>query len=123
MIRRIDVATIQVRDQDRALEFYRDSLGFEVVSDERFGEGMRWIQVKPPGAETSLTLAHGFAEGTPGGFTGIVFGTDDIEGTHRDLSAKGVRFTEPPTKQEWGMVQAILSDPDGNEFVLVGPPG
>ncbi len=56
-----------------------------------------------------------------GKFTGIVLGADDILPTYQELAARGVKFTEPPTMQPWGM-QALFEDQDGNGFVLVAPP-
>ena len=53
--------------------------------------------------------------------TGLVVATDDVQATYEELSAKGVTFSEPPAKHDWGMVQAIFQDPDGTGFVLVGP--
>ena len=82
----------------------------------------RWLEVKPTGAETALTIAKPYPgqEGVSiGGFTNIVFATDDINATYEDLKAKGVKFIEEPKKQEWGMLQAIFTDLDGNTLVLV----
>jgi catechol 2,3-dioxygenase-like lactoylglutathione lyase family enzyme len=123
MITSVDVVTVHVSDRDKALDFYVGKLGFEKRADSDFGDGMRWVEVAPPGSSTRLTLARGFAEDSGaaiGNFTGVVFGTSDVQATHRELSAKGVTFTEPPAKQDWGMWQAIFSDQDGNRFVLVG---
>ena len=83
---------------------------------------MRWLEVAPPGAQTRIVLTQNFGGESgraPGGFTGFVFTTDDIMATWETLAARGVRFTEPPTRQPWGMMQALFEDPDGNGFVLV----
>jgi lactoylglutathione lyase len=124
VIQYIDVVTVHVSDQDRALDFYVNKLGLEKRADNAFGPGLRWVEVAPPGSRTRITLAKGFADDAGAGigtFTGFVFGTDDVQATYQELSARGVTFTEPPTKQDWGMVQAQFQDPDGNGFVLVGP--
>jgi lactoylglutathione lyase len=81
---------------------------------------MRWIEVAPPGAATSIVLAHGYggwSEEKVGQFTGIGLEADDIEATYRELSGRGVTFTEKPTKQPWGW-QAQFVDKDGNGYVL-----
>lgn len=123
-ITNIGVVTVQVSNQDKALDFYVGKLHFEKRFDETFGEGFRWLTVAPPGAQTQIVLAHGYGTGSTvsGGFTGMVFETDDIHATYRDLSARGVQFTETPTMQPWGMLQAQFVDDDGNHFVLVQRP-
>jgi catechol 2,3-dioxygenase-like lactoylglutathione lyase family enzyme len=126
-ISHISSATVYVSDQDKALDFYVNKLGFEVREDAPFGENpnMRWIEVAPPGAHTVLILAKGYGGWTPesvGNFAGIVLETGDIQATYEELSSRGVKFTEPPTMQEWGMLQALFEDQDGNRFVLVSEP-
>ncbi len=126
-ISRVQTVGVYVRDQQAALEFYRDKLGFEVRQDMPMGGpgSDRWIEVVPPGAETGIVLSTpasmgGFAERV-GTFSGYVLSTDDPQKTYEELSGRGVHFNEPPTAQPWGMMQAIFVDQDGNEFVLVEP--
>jgi catechol 2,3-dioxygenase-like lactoylglutathione lyase family enzyme len=126
MISHISSVTVFVRDQDQALDFYVNKLGFQKTADEPMGDGMRWVTVAPPGAATAIVLAHGYGgydEGRIGQFAGIVFTTGDIQATYQELSGRGVHFTEPPALQPWGMLQAIFDDQDGTHFVLVQPPG
>ena len=119
MISKVQLVSIPVADQDRAKEFYTDKLGFELVNDQQFGEGMRWVQLKPPGAETDVVLftAPG-QEDRIGTFTNVVFGSDDVRATYEVLKERGVEFVEAPTEQPWGAVQAIFKDADGNTLVL-----
>jgi len=121
MIRRVRTVGVNVGDQDRAVEFYVSTLGFELRSDEPMGPpgSPRWIEVAPPGAETALVLF------TPPGneaqirtFTGYVLAYPDLAATHRALTAAGVTFTDEPTEQPWGR-WAQFQDPDGNGFGLV----
>lgn len=122
MINKINLAGVWVSDQDRAYNFFVNKVGFEVQSDVTMPNGYRWLEVKPPGAETALTLAKpypGQQDANIGTFANVVFSTDDIQTTYKELAAKGVEFTEKPTKQEWGGIQALFTDPDGNTFVLV----
>ena len=126
-INHISSATIYVSDQDKAVDFYVNKLGFEVREDAPFGENpnMRWIEVAPPGAHTVLILAKGYGGWTPesvGKFAGIVLESSDIQATYEELSSRGVKFTEPPTMQGWGMLQAIFEDQDGNRLVLIAEP-
>ena len=123
-ISRVRSATIHVSDQDKALDFYVNILGFEKRQDERFGLDFRWLTVAPPGEQTELVLAHGYGAWElerVGKFTGIVLGADDIQATYETLKAEGVQFIEAPAAQAWGMMQAIFADADGNQYVLVGP--
>src|SRR3954447_19107702 len=88
---KIGVVVIPVTDQDRAIEFYVDTLGFETRADVPFGNGYRWVEVAPPGGETTIALAPP-PEGMPtGGMqTGIGLHTDDIDGLHAQLGEAGV---------------------------------
>ena len=115
----INVCSVMVDDQDKALAFYTTALGFNIATDQPMGPGQqRWIELRIPGAETRVVLftADGH-EDRIGTFQGISFVTDDVAKTHAELVKKGVEFSEGPTKQEWG-TYAIFKDLDGNQFVL-----
>jgi predicted enzyme related to lactoylglutathione lyase len=118
MINDIKIVSIPVGDQDRALAFYTEKLGFAVTTDQAFGGGKRWIELEVPGASSKVVLfTPDGQEERIGTFSNIVFGTGDIQKTYEELSARGVEFAAPPSKQPWGtFVQ--FSDPDGNSFVL-----
>jgi len=118
MIKGIKFASIPVTDQDRALAFYTEKLGFTVFTDQPFDEKQRWIELRIPGAETHLVLftADGH-EDRIGSFQGISFVTDDVNASYKELSARGVELSGPPKSQEWGSY-VIFKDPDGNAFVL-----
>jgi predicted enzyme related to lactoylglutathione lyase len=102
MIKGIKFASIPVRDQDRALAFWRDQVGLAVATDQRMGT-QRWIELRIPGADTRLVLftpdGH---ENRIGADQNVVFWTHDVEKTWKALSAKGVTFTGPPKKEPWG---------------------
>lgn len=118
MIRRIKFMTIPVRDQDRALDFYVNKLGFTLVTDQPMGPGQRWVEVRPTKGETGIALfTPPGQEDRVGAFTGASWECDDVEKTYRELSANGVEFAKPPEKQPWG-VMAIMKDSEGNEIVL-----
>ena len=103
MIKAIKFASIPVSDQDRALAFYTSKLGFRILTDQQFNEKQRWIELSIPGAETGVVLftpdGHQDRIGT---FSAISFQCDDVQRTYDELSARGVEFTAPPTKQPWG---------------------
>jgi uncharacterized glyoxalase superfamily protein PhnB len=122
---RIASATICVNNQDAALDFYTNKLGFEKREDAPFGldSTQRWIEVGPPDDDTVLVLAKGYGGCSPsriGQFSGIVLETDDIKATYEEWKSRGVRFTETPARQAYGMMQAQFEDQDGNVIVLVG---
>ena len=116
--------TVLVRDQEQALHFYVNILGFEKIADDSFGPGMRWLVVAPKGqTQPQIVLNKAFdpeMETRIGKLSGWVFHTDDCQATYADLETKGVKFTEKPTLHVWG-VQALFEDPYGNQFVLLQP--
>jgi len=95
MIKGIKFASIPVRDQDRALEFYTTKLGFRIVTDAPFDGKQRWIELGVPRADTRLVLftAPG-QEQMIGGFMNVTFMADDVEATAKELKARGVEFVQ-----------------------------
>ena len=120
MISRIHSTTVIVTDQDRALDFFVNTLGFEKTADMPMGPEMRWVTVRPTGASTELALGTPgwFAGRTPGGPTGISVISTDIDADHAALTAKGVRFKGPVEMMPWGAKATWFFDPDGNEYFL-----
>lgn len=118
MIRGIKFISIPVRDQDAALKFYTDALGFKVVTDQPFNDQQRWIELMIPGADTGLALftppGH---EERIGDFQPISFWCDDVFATAKALKQKGVAFEQDPRNEHWGS-SAIFKDSDDNKFVL-----
>ena len=122
MIARIHSATIAVSDQDAALDFYVNTLGWEKALDNPMGPDMRFLSVVPRGAETQLVLGHTswFNDEHPvPAKSGISLITPDIDATYATLTERGVKFKEPVAVMPWGQKAAWFFDPDGNEFFLV----
>ena len=118
MIRGIKFVSIPVRDQDVALKFYTEALGFKVETDQPFTEKQRWIELLVPGADTGLALFT--PEGHQrriGEFQSIAFWCDDVFATAKVLKSKGVTFAQEPKVMDWG-TSAVFKDPDGNQFAL-----
>ncbi len=117
MIRGLKIVSIPVTDQDVALKFYTEKLGFKVATDQPFGK-QRWIELTIPGADTSLALftpdGH---EDRIGGFQPMTFWCDDVFATAKALESRGVELTRQPVKEVWGTM-AMFKDPDGNQFVF-----
>jgi catechol 2,3-dioxygenase-like lactoylglutathione lyase family enzyme len=120
MITRIHSATVIVADQDRALEFYVNTLGWEKRQDAQVGPGYRFLTVAPAGGDAELVLnpPHTSDRG-PGGDTGVTLMVSDIDATYADLVAKGVNFTKPVETMPWGTKATWLQDPDGNTFFFI----
>jgi catechol 2,3-dioxygenase-like lactoylglutathione lyase family enzyme len=135
MIRKMSHATIFVNNQNEALEFYRDKLGFKVHTDAMVGPDFRWltmcthdqpdfefILLEPkPGMlmdeETSTKLREILAKGVLGAG---VFVADDCRATYEELKAKGVQFVSEPTQRPYG-IEAVFKDNSGNWFSLTQP--
>jgi predicted enzyme related to lactoylglutathione lyase len=118
MISAIKFVSVPVHDQDRALAFYTNALGFTVATDQPFGETQRWIELKIPGADTRLVLftpdGH---EDRIGGAQPLTFLSANVEATYAELRARGVEFLAGPDTQPWG-TYATFKDSEGNQFVL-----
>ena len=135
MIRRMSHATIFVNNQNEALEFYRDKLGFKVHTDAMVGEDFRWLTMctnddpafeivlmePKPGMlmdeETARKLREIMGKGVLGAG---VFNTDDCRGTYEDLKTKGVQFAAEPAERPYG-IEAVFRDNSGNWFSLTEP--
>lgn len=104
-------------DQDRALAFYTEKLGFRVVTDQPFSDEQRWIELGIPGADTRVVLFRMGESMKPGGQMNVTFWSDDVEGTVRELNSKGVKIVMEPKREAWGTA-AAFQDVDGNSFVL-----
>jgi predicted enzyme related to lactoylglutathione lyase len=118
MIKRIKFLGIPVRDQDRALRFYTEKLGFQVLTDQAFSEKQRWLELSIPGAETGIVLfTPDGQEDRIGTFINTSWEVDDIDATYTELQNKGVEFAGPPQKQPWGTF-LMMTDSEGNQIVL-----
>jgi catechol 2,3-dioxygenase-like lactoylglutathione lyase family enzyme len=119
-ISKLGTVVIPVTDQDRAIEFYVGTLGFEKRADVPFGNGYRWVEVAPADAATTIAIVPP-PPGKPTGNveTGIGLHTDDIDAVHADLKAGGVdvddeisRMGDPVPPLFW------FRDPDGNTLMV-----
>jgi catechol 2,3-dioxygenase-like lactoylglutathione lyase family enzyme len=118
---KIGLVVVPVSDQERALRFYVDTLGFEKRVDTPFGNGYRWVEVAPPGATTTIAIVPP-PPGKPTGNveTGIALTSDDIDGDHALMHERGVdadaevsRMGDPVPPLFW------FRDPDGNTLMVV----
>ena len=117
MIRGVKFVSIPVADQDRALAFYMEVLGFRLLTDQPFNEKQRWVELGIPGAETRVVLFRFGDKLQPGGMLNVTLWADDVETTARELQAKGVEFVMEPKRMIYGTT-SIFKDIDGNHLVL-----
>jgi predicted enzyme related to lactoylglutathione lyase len=118
MITHLKFASIPTRDQDAAVTFWTEQVGFRVLTDQPMGPGKRWIELGIPGADTRIVLftPDGHEERIGSFFNGS-FACDDVEYTYKQMKERGVSFDAAPERQPWGTF-AKFRDPDGNTFVL-----
>jgi catechol 2,3-dioxygenase-like lactoylglutathione lyase family enzyme len=117
-ISRVHTVAIPVSDQERALAFYGGMLGFELRRDATFGAGLRWIEVAPSGAETTVALPPAHPGVKPGVDTGLRLATSNAKAAHAALTAASVDVDEvleiPGAPRMF-----FLRDPDGNTLTIV----
>jgi len=115
-ITRIQLLSVPVSSPDRALEFYVELLGFELLRNDPMGPDMRWVQIAPKGSPTSVSLVTWFDSMAPGSMKGLMFETDTFEEDIERL--KGASVTVSDVQQEpWGRY-VMFDDPDGNGIIL-----
>src|SRR4029079_13277674 len=130
VIKRLSHSPLNVLDQERALRFYTDVLGFEVRTDQTM-EGLRWVTLSPTGQpdlehtlikpgppmyspEDAATILGLIEKGV---MSGGVMETDDCRRDYEELKAKGVTFLQEPAERPYG-VEAVFRDDSGNWFSL-----
>jgi len=134
MLNQLANVQVWVNDQEEALAFYTDKLGFEVREDVTVPElgNFRWLSVGVPGQDVAIVLmavpgAPVFDDETrqqildllaKGAAGGLFFTTEDCRASYEELAARGVEFTQEPTEQPYG-VDAGFRDPSGNQFRMV----
>ncbi|MBK8293540.1 MAG: VOC family protein [Solirubrobacterales bacterium] len=116
----LGVAMFTVADQDAAISFYTEKLGFELRSDESFGQNneMRWVEVAPPGSTARLALNEPMGGAPGGGSIGVE--TKDVKGEHARLTViGGIDVDEQLMESPDIPLMFMLRDPDGNTVVVV----
>ena len=120
-ISKVGTVVIPVAEQDKMIEFYVDALGFEKRADVPFGNGYRWVEVAPVGAETTIALAPP-PEGVPAGNTqtGIGLQTTEIDALHADLKERGVDVDAEVSRQGDPVPPLFwFRDPEANVLMVV----
>ncbi len=132
---KLEVVVVPVSDVDRAKAFYTEKVGFDVDHDTRVSEGVRVVQLTPPGSACSIAIATGLVESQPGSVQGLQLVVSDIEAARAELVERGVEVSEVqkfiggawvsanPPFDDWNSF-VFFNDPDGNGWaVQQGPAG
>ena len=114
----VGAVAVPVADQERALRFYVEKLGFEVRLDVPMGDDGRWLQVAPPGGRVPVALVSANGDHPVGVDTGITFTSDDAEADHALLAWGGVD-TDPLLRWPGVPLMFIVRDPDGNQLKVM----
>ena len=113
---KIELVAIPVTDVDRAKAFYVDQVGFNADHDHKVHDGLRFVQLTPPGSACSIVLGTGITEMPPGSQKGVQVVVADVEAARRQLLERGVAASDVDV-QPWGSF-VTFSDPDGNTWAL-----
>jgi predicted enzyme related to lactoylglutathione lyase len=122
MIGGVTQVVVEVQDQDRALGFWTEQLGFELVQDAPYG-AERWLEVRTPDKAVTLVLELRQGERPTAPHpslptSNVMFYAEDLQQTYDELTARGVEFPQPPVEQPFGW-WSLFADPEGNRFALV----
>ena len=113
---KLELVAIPVSDVDRAKEFYVERAGFNPDHDHAVGEGIRFVQLTPPGSACSIAIGNGVTDAPPGSVQGMQMVVPDIEQAHAELSGRGVEVSEIQDFP-WGSF-VFFADPDGNRWAV-----
>jgi predicted enzyme related to lactoylglutathione lyase len=113
---RLELIPVPVSNVDRAKAFYSDQAGFAVDNDVTVREGLRFVQLTPPGSACSVSIGEGITEMNPGSVEGLQLVVEDIEAAREELAGRGVEVSEVQDFP-WGRF-VFFSDPDGNGWAV-----
>jgi catechol 2,3-dioxygenase-like lactoylglutathione lyase family enzyme len=113
---KIEVVFLGVTDVDRAKAFYVDQVGFHADHDVQVSEGLRFVQLTPPGSACSVAFGQGITDLEPGAQRGVMIVVPDVKAARDELLARGVDVSEIDV-QPWGSF-VRFGDPDGNTWAL-----
>ncbi|MFI6845777.1 VOC family protein [Kitasatospora sp. NBC_00085] len=128
---KLEVVVVPVSDVDRAKVFYEEQAGFTVDHDTRIRDGVRVVQLTPPGSGCSIVLGTGVTDAPPGSLKGLQLVVTDIDRAHGQLVARGVEVSPVQHFEagarvdghggEWNSF-VFFSDPDGNGWAVQESP-
>jgi len=113
---RLELVQVPVSDVDRAKDFYTRRAGFVLDHDHQVSEGLRFVQLTPPGSGASIAIGTGLSEMAPGSVEGLQLVVSDIEAARADLTGRGLDVGEVQDFP-WGRF-LFFADPDGNRWAV-----
>jgi predicted enzyme related to lactoylglutathione lyase len=113
---KLELVTVPVSDVDRAKAFYAEQAGFVAEHDVQVEDGLRFVQLTPPGSACSIAIGEGLTEAAPGSLAGLQLVVGDIEAAREQLLAGGVQAGEVQDFP-WGRF-VFFEDPDGNRWAV-----
>ena len=113
---KLELVAIPVSDVDRAKEFYVDKAGFVADHDTAVGDGIRFVQLTPPGSACSIAIGKGVTDAPPGSVQGMQMVVSDIEAAQAELAGRGVDVSDVQ-EFPWGSF-VFFGDPDGNRWAV-----
>jgi predicted enzyme related to lactoylglutathione lyase len=118
---KLELIPVPVSDVDAAKAFYAERAGFNVDNDVTVREGLRFVQLTPPGSNCSVSIGEGITEMAPGSLQGLQLVVDDIEAARDELAGRGLEVSDIQDFP-WGRF-VFFSDPDGNGWAIQQIPG
>jgi len=113
---KLELVILPVSDVDRAKAFYTEKAGFNADHDVRVSEGLRFVQLTPPGSACSIAIGEGLTTAEPGSVKGLQVVVADVHAARAELLSRGVDVPEVQVL-DWGSF-VWFSDPDGNAWAL-----
>ena len=113
---KLELVPVPVTDVDRAIEFYTKKVGFVLDHDHRVQEGLRFVQLTPPGSACSIAIGEGLTEMTPGSLKGLQVVVDDTRKIRDMLVKNGVEGSDIQ-EFPW-VIFTFFEDPDGNSWAV-----
>jgi catechol 2,3-dioxygenase-like lactoylglutathione lyase family enzyme len=113
---KLELVNVPVSDVDRAKAFYTEKVGFHEDNDVTVSEGLRFVQLTPPGSACSISIGTGLSDAEPGSARGLQIVVEDIDAARAELAGRGVDVGEVQVFP-WGSF-VFFSDPDGNAWAV-----
>ena len=113
---KLELIPVPVSDVEQAKAFYTERVGFTLDNDVTVKEGLRFIQLTPPGSACSISIGEGLTEMAPGSLQGLQVVVVDADAAREELAGRGVEVSEVQ-EFPWGRF-VFFSDPDGNGWAV-----
>jgi predicted enzyme related to lactoylglutathione lyase len=117
---KLELVAVPVTDVDRAIAFYAEQVGFNLDHDHKVNDGLRFVQLTPPGSACSIAIGVGITDAAPGSVKGLQLVVSDAEAARAELVGRGVSASEVQDFP-WGRF-TFFSDPDGNGWAIQAIP-